>query len=101
METLVFSTEMLASGIVLIVTFVAIFTEQIHGMERSKVAAAGAVTMIIVGQLFGFYSPMDAIDAVDWNVIFLLAAMMTIVSIIIPTGPVTSGPWSRGQRNGG
>ena len=86
METLTFNTHMLVSGIVLAVTFIAIFTEQLHGFERSKVAAAGAVVMIIVGQIFGFYSPMQAIDAVDWNVIFLLAAMMTIVSIMIPTG---------------
>ena len=86
METLTFNTHMLVSGIVLAVTFIAIFTEQLHGFERSKVAAAGAVVMIIVGQIFGFYSPMQAIEAVDWNVIFLLAAMMTIVSIMIPTG---------------
>ena len=86
METLTFNTEMLVSGIILAVTFIAIFTEQLHGFERSKVAAAGAVTMVIVGQIFGFYSPMDAVEAVDWNVIFLLAAMMTIVSIMIPTG---------------
>ena len=86
MEEYVLTTEMIASAIVLVVTFVAIFTEQIHHMERSKVAAAGAVAMIIVGQVFGFYSPEDAIEAVDWNVIFLLAAMMTIVSIMIPTG---------------
>ena len=86
METLAFNTEMLVSGIVLAVTFIAIFTEQLHGFERSKVAVAGAVAMIVIGQIFGFYSPMDAVEAVDWNVIFLLAAMMTIVSIMIPTG---------------
>ncbi len=86
MEALTFNTPMLVSGIVLTVTFIAIFTEQLHGYERSKVAAAGAVVMIVVGQIFGFYSPMQAIEAVDWNVIFLLAAMMTIVSIMIPTG---------------
>ena len=86
METLTFNTHMLVSGIVLVITFIAIFTEQLHGFERAKVAAAGAVAMIVVGQIFGFYSPMQAIEAVDWNVIFLLAAMMTIVSIMIPTG---------------
>ena len=86
MEALTFNTPMLVSGIVLTVTFIAIVTEQLHGFERSKVAAAGAVVMIVVGQIFGFYSPMQAIEAVDWNVIFLLAAMMTIVSIMIPTG---------------
>jgi Na+/H+ antiporter NhaD/arsenite permease-like protein len=86
MEALTLTGGMVASGIVLAITFLAIFTEQLHGMERSKVAAAGAGVMVVVGQLFGFYSPMEAVEAVDWNVIFLLAAMMTIVSIMIPTG---------------
>lgn len=86
MEQLVLTPGMIVSGIVLAVTFIAIFTEQIHGMERSKVAAAGALGMVIVGQRFGFYTPMGALEAVDWNVIFLLAAMMTVVSIMIPTG---------------
>ena len=86
METLIFDTDMLVSGIILAVTFILVFTEQLHGIERPKVAMAGAVTMIIVGQIFGFYSPEEAIEAVDWNVIFLLAGMMTIVSVMIPTG---------------
>jgi Na+/H+ antiporter NhaD/arsenite permease-like protein len=86
MEPLTLTSGMIASGVVLAITFIAIFTEQIHGMERSKVAAAGAGLMIIVGQSFGFYSPELAIEAIDFNVIFLLAAMMTIVSIMIPTG---------------
>jgi Na+/H+ antiporter NhaD/arsenite permease-like protein len=86
MESLEFNTAMLVSGIILAVTFIGIFTETLHGMERSKVAAAGAATMIICGQIFGFYSPEAALESVDWNVIFLLACMMTIVSIMIPTG---------------
>ena len=86
MEELVLTNAMIASGIVLAVTFIGIFTEQLHGMERSKVAAAGALVMVMVGQIYGFYEPMAAVEAVDWNVIFLLAAMMTIVSIMIPTG---------------
>ncbi len=86
MEQLVLTNAMIASGIVLAVTFIGIFTEQLHGMERAKVAAAGSVAMVIVGQIYGFYTPEEAVEAVDWNVIFLLAAMMTIVSIMIPTG---------------
>ena len=86
MELLEWNTTMLVSAIILVVTFVAIFTEQLHGMERSKVALLGAVAMIIFGQIFGFYDPEGALEAIDWNVIFLLAAMMTIVSIMIPTG---------------
>lgn len=86
METLVWNTEMMISGIVLAVTFVAIFTEGIHHIHRVKCAMAGAATMIVVGQIFGFYSPENAVHAIDWNVVFLLGGMMTIVAIMIPTG---------------
>ena len=86
METLEWNTEMMVSGIILAVTFVGIFTEGVHGFHRAKFALAGAGTMVIVGQLFGFYSPELAIEAIDWNVVFLLGAMMTIVAIMIPTG---------------
>ncbi|HLB31155.1 MAG TPA: SLC13 family permease [Gammaproteobacteria bacterium] len=81
-----FTNAMLASAVILGITFIMIFTEQLHGLERSKIASAGAVTMILAGQLLGFYTPAQALDAIDWNVIFLLAAMMTVVSIMIPTG---------------
>ncbi len=86
METLVWNNEMLVSAIVLVVTFVAIFTEGIHGIHRVKCAMAGAAVMILAGQLFGFYHPEEAVEAIDWNVVFLLGGMMTIVAIMIPTG---------------
>ena len=85
-EALVFNDAMLASAIVLAFTFIGIFSENIHGMERSKMAMPGATSMIIVGQIYGFYTPDQALVAIDWNVVFLLGAMMTIVSIMIPTG---------------
>lgn len=85
-EPLVLNKAMVISGIILGLTFIGIFTEHLHGFERSKSATAGAVTMIIAGQLLGFYSPEQAVESVDWNVVFLLAAMMSIVSIMIPTG---------------
>ena len=80
------NTPMLVSGIILIATFIGIFTEGVHGFHRTKFAMAGAGLMIIFGQWFGFYSPRLAIDAIDWNVVFLLGGMMTIVAIMIPTG---------------
>ncbi|MDG2090320.1 MAG: SLC13 family permease [Gammaproteobacteria bacterium] len=86
METLVWNTEMLVSAIILVVTFVAIFTEGIHGVHRVKSAMAGAAIMILAGQVFGFYHPEEAVEAIDWNVVFLLGGMMTIVAIMIPTG---------------
>jgi Na+/H+ antiporter NhaD/arsenite permease-like protein len=83
---LAFTNSMLVSSVVLALTFLGIFTEQLHLIERAKVAAAGAIAMILLGQWFGFYTPAQALEAIDWNVIFLLAAMMTIVAVMIPTG---------------
>ncbi|MCB1646404.1 MAG: hypothetical protein KDI36_13170 [Pseudomonadales bacterium] len=74
------------TGTILVLTFTGIFTEKVHGIERAKFAMAGAGAMIIAGQVFGFYSPQAAIEAIDWNVIFLLAIMMIIVSIMTTTG---------------
>ncbi len=86
MEHYIFNTPMLLSAIIMGVTFIGIFTEGLHGFHRTKFAMLGAIVMIIVGQIYGFYSPEKAIEAIDWNVVFLLGAMMTIVSIMIPTG---------------
>lgn len=86
METLVWNTEMMVSGVILALTFVAIFTEGLHGIHRVKCGMAGAAIMIVAGQVFGFYHPGQAVDAIDWNVVFLLGGMMTIVAIMIPTG---------------
>ena len=83
---LVFNEAMLVSAVVLAITFIGIFTEMLHGLERMKVAAGGAVVMVIVGQIYGFYNPMLAVEAVDWNVVFLLGAMMTVIAMMIPTG---------------
>jgi Na+/H+ antiporter NhaD/arsenite permease-like protein len=77
---------MMVSAIILGLTFFGIFTEQFHGIERAKFAMAGAGAIIIAGQYFGFYSPQLALKAIDWNVVFLLAIMMLIVSIMISTG---------------
>jgi Na+/H+ antiporter NhaD/arsenite permease-like protein len=46
----------------------------------------GAAVMVISGQIFGFYNPELALEAIDWNVIFLLGSMMVIIAIMIPTG---------------
>jgi Na+/H+ antiporter NhaD/arsenite permease-like protein len=86
METLVWNNDMMVSGIILVLTFVAIFTEGIHGIHRVKCGMAGAAIMIIVGQIMGYYHPEEAVHAIDWNVVFLLGGMMTIVAIMIPTG---------------
>ena len=86
MEVLSLNEGMLVSGIVLAISFILIFTETLHGFHRSKVAMAGAGAMILVGQYYGYYGPDEAFEAVDWNVIFLLASMMAIVAIMVSTG---------------
>ena len=80
------TTPMIVSGAILCLTFLGIFTEHFHVIERAKFAMAGAGAIIIAGQLYGFYSPELALEAIDWNVVFLLAIMMVIVSIMISTG---------------
>ena len=86
MEAIILDQGMLVSGIVLAVSFILIFTETVHGFHRSKVAMAGAGVMILVGQYYGFYTPDEAFQAIDWNVIFLLASMMAIVAIMVSSG---------------
>ncbi len=86
MNNLVFDTPMLVSALIMVITFVGIFTEGLHGFHRTKFALLGAMAMIIAGQILDFYSPEAALESVDWNVVLLLGAMMTIVAIMIPTG---------------
>ena len=93
-ETLTWNNSMLISGVIMVLTFLGIFTEGMHGFHRTKFAMLGAGMMIFTGQWFGFYSPELALQAVDWNVVFLLGAMMTIVAIMIPTGGVQALAYS-------
>ena len=86
METVAWDTPMLVSALVLAATFAGIFTEGIHHIHRTKVAMLGAAVMVFSGQIFGFYGPEEALHAIDWNVVFLLASMMVIIAIMIPTG---------------
>jgi Na+/H+ antiporter NhaD/arsenite permease-like protein len=99
---LTWNTSMMVSAIILVLTFLGIFTEGVHGFHRTKFAMLGAGLMIFSGQWFGFYNAELAIQAIDWNVVFLLGAMMTIVGIMIPTGGFQTlayriAEYSRGQ----
>ena len=53
---LTWNNAMLVSGLILVVTFVGIFTEAVHGFHRTKFAMGGAGLMILAGQYFGFYN---------------------------------------------
>lgn len=76
-------TQIIISAIIFIVTFYFIITEKIN---RTIIAFVGAVLMIIVGNLFGFYSQDDAIKSVDFNTIGLLMGMMIIISVLKTSG---------------
>jgi Na+/H+ antiporter NhaD/arsenite permease-like protein len=86
MEQLSWNTAMAVSALILAATFAGIFTEGVHHIHRTKIAMLGAAVMVFAGQLLGFYGPQQAIEAIDWNVVFLLGSMMVIVAVMIPTG---------------
>jgi Na+/H+ antiporter NhaD/arsenite permease-like protein len=71
------------SSLTFIVSLVVIFTEKVH---RSITAIAGAVFMVIMGKLLGFYSEEAALDAIDFNTLGLLLGMMVLVAMLEPTG---------------
>ncbi|NLE75441.1 MAG: ArsB/NhaD family transporter [Chloroflexi bacterium] len=72
------SDSWLAGGVFLL-CYGFIVTERMH---RTLAALLGGVTMIVLGIL-----PQEAaFGAVDWNVIFLLAGMMSIANILRETG---------------
>ena len=85
-NVLTLTEPMVVSALIMGLTFFGIFTEGLHKFHRAKFAMLGALAMIVAGQIYGFYSPELAVAAIDWNVVFLLGAMMTIVLIMIPTG---------------
>jgi len=65
------------------ITFVFILTEKIH---RTVIALFGSVIMVIAGMYYKFYSPEQALHAIDFNTIGLLLGMMIIVAILEKTG---------------
>src|ERR671925_1175109 len=79
--------EMLISGIlstlVFIISLVLIFSEKLH---RSITAIAGAVFIVGLGKILGFYSEEAALEAIDFNTLGLLLGMMILVAMLEPTG---------------
>jgi Na+/H+ antiporter NhaD/arsenite permease-like protein len=71
------------SGLIFIISLVSIFSEKIH---RSIVGIAGAVFMVGLGKILGFYSEEAALEAIDFNTLGLLLGMMVLVAMLEPTG---------------
>jgi Na+/H+ antiporter NhaD/arsenite permease-like protein len=72
------NTVWLAGGIFLL-TYALIVSERVH---RTISALLGGIAMILLGVV----PQSQAFHAVDWNVIFLLAAMMIIANVLKETG---------------
>ena len=88
-----------ASGLIFLASLGLIFSEKLH---RTIAAIAGAVVMVGLGKLLGFYSEADAVAAIDFNTLGLLLGMMILVALLEPTGffqylAVWAGRLSRGQ----
>jgi len=76
-------TGVILSSLIFLLTLYLIFSEKLN---RTIASIAGAVLMVGVGLIFGFYSESQALATVDFNTIGLLLGMMIIVSILEPTG---------------
>ena len=75
-------TEIL-SGLIFIISLILIFSEKIH---RSIAGIGGAVFMVVLGNILGFYSEEAALQAIDFNTLGLLLGMMILVAMLEPTG---------------
>lgn len=71
------------SLIIFAVTFGLIISEKVH---RTVIAFFGAMVMILFGMVGGYYSPEQAMAAIDFNTIGLLMGMMIIIAILEKTG---------------
>jgi Na+/H+ antiporter NhaD/arsenite permease-like protein len=91
--------QQLAAAVLFIGCLLVIFTEKIH---RTAIAIAGAILMVAVGRILGFYTESAAVAAVDFKTLGLLLGMMILVAILEPTGffqflAVWVGRLSRGR----
>jgi Na+/H+ antiporter NhaD/arsenite permease-like protein len=71
------------SSAIFLISLIFIFSQK---MDRSIAALAGAVLMLGLGKILGFYSEEAALDAIDFNALGLLFGMMILVAMLEPTG---------------
>jgi len=75
--------ESILATLIFIVTLVLIFTDKLN---RAIAALGGAVLMVLVGLMLGFYSEEEAVATLDTNTLGLLLGMMMLVALLEPTG---------------
>lgn len=69
--------------LIFIVCLALIFTDKLN---RAIAALGGAVIMVVLGLVLGFYSEEEAVASVDANTLGLLLGMMILVALLEPTG---------------
>ncbi len=73
----------ITAALIFIISLYFIFSDKLH---RTIAALAGALVMVTVGILMGFYDEAKAIASIDFNTLGLLFGMMTLVALLEPTG---------------
>lgn len=75
--------DQIVAVLIFLVTLAIILSERVH---RTIIAMAGAVVMLAVGMVMGFYSQALALAAIDFNTLGLLLGMMILVRLLEQTG---------------
>ncbi len=86
------------AGLIFIATLYLIFSERLN---RTIAAMAGAVGMVSLGLVRGFYTEDQAWQTLDFNTLGLLLGMMILVAILEPTGFFEYLAVAVGKRSGG
>ena len=71
------------SGLIFLITFLAIMTDVVH---RTIAAWVGAAVMVGAGLLIGFYTHGQALQSIDFNTLALLLGMMILMAMLSKTG---------------
>ncbi len=73
----------ITTSLIFLVSLWLIFSEKLN---RTIAGFIGAILIVGLGKLLGFYDEIQALKAVDFNTLGLLIGMMILVSLLEPTG---------------
>lgn len=98
-QPFIMDTAFWTATTIFVLAYAIIVSEKIH---KTIVAVFGAALMIVVKILEQHEAFHVEELGVDWNVIFLLISMMTIINLMRPTGlfeyiAIKSAKWGRGE----
>ena len=71
---------LIASGVVLLLTLLGFFAEQLTGIPAGYVAAGGAIALAIVHQTLGRGSLVEIVRGVGWDAIIFVVGIFIVVS---------------------